>query len=104
VLAVPPWLSCREKEWAQLLRSFAADAYNCIMVRIQQDPPHTRMWRDDLKITANRSGLRLVSYYVPGASIGRRRLTRGVDRRRPMACPPPPCKRTEKRKEVRTMF
>jgi hypothetical protein len=32
------------------------------MVGIRQDSPHTRMWRDDLKITAKESGLRLVSY------------------------------------------
>ena len=34
----------------------------CIMVWIHLDPPNTRMWRDDLTITANQSGLRLVSY------------------------------------------
>src|SRR5260370_41704985 len=28
------WLSCRSKDWAPLLRSLAADAYICIMVRI----------------------------------------------------------------------
>jgi hypothetical protein len=26
-------------------RSFAADAYDCIMVRVL-DPPNTRLWRD----------------------------------------------------------
>src|ERR1700730_4231273 len=31
-------------------------------------PPHTRMWRDDRVITAKGSGLRLVSYCVPGSS------------------------------------
>ena len=68
MLAPSPWFLCREIEWAQLLRSLATDAYNCIMVKIRQDPPHTRMWRDDLKVTANGSGLRLVSYYVLGAN------------------------------------
>ncbi len=28
-------------------RSFAADAHDCIMVRILKDPPNTRLWRDD---------------------------------------------------------
>ena len=28
-------------------RSFAADAHDCIMVRILEDPPNTRLWRDD---------------------------------------------------------
>lgn len=26
-------------------RSFAADAYDCIMVRVSTDPPNTRLWR-----------------------------------------------------------
>jgi hypothetical protein len=29
-------------------RSFAADAHGCIMVRIQMDPPNTRLWRDHM--------------------------------------------------------
>jgi len=28
-------------------RSFAADAHDCIMVRIQTDLPHTSVWRED---------------------------------------------------------
>ena len=56
----------------------------CIMVRIRQDPPHTRMWRDDLKITANRSGLHLVSYTEASHRTGRPRPPREVDRRRPV--------------------
>jgi len=44
------WLECRFTEWALLLRSFATDAYSCIMVRIQLNPPNIRMWRDDRTI------------------------------------------------------
>ena len=29
-------------------RSFSADAHGCIMVRIQMDPPNTRLWRDHM--------------------------------------------------------
>src|SRR6516225_7033368 len=70
----------------------------CIMVRIRQDPPHTRMWRDDLKITANRSGLHLVSYTEASHQTGRRLpLARSIGVAPSDGLPPPPYERIEKR-------
>ena len=70
----------------------------CIMVRIRQDPPHTRMWRDDLKITANRSGLHLVSYTEESHRTGRRlALARSIGVGRSDGLPPPRYERIEKR-------
>jgi len=70
----------------------------CIMVRIRQDPPHTRMWRDDLKITANRSGLHLVSYTEASHRTGRRlALARSIGVGRSDGLPPPRYERIEKR-------
>ena len=47
------------------------------------------MWRDDLKITAKESGLRLVSYYVPAQAVGRRLADTTIvraDRKKKGAC------------------
>ena len=39
----PPWLPSRDEEWVRCPGSFAADAYDCIMVPILTDRPNTRM-------------------------------------------------------------
>src|SRR6202035_5345455 len=41
------WHRCRQREWAPPPRSFAADAHDCIMVRIRTDLPNTSVRRED---------------------------------------------------------
>jgi hypothetical protein len=41
-----PWLAKPLCRLGPLPRSFAADAYDCIMVLILMDQPNTRLWRD----------------------------------------------------------
>jgi hypothetical protein len=41
------WHRCRRREWGPPPRSFAADAHDCIMVRIRTDLPNTSLWRED---------------------------------------------------------
>jgi hypothetical protein len=80
-----------------LLRSLAADAYICIMVWIRLDPPNTRMWRDDLTITANRSGLRLGLCSV---LVVFRQTPSGDDRRRADGLPITRPRNWQRKKEV----
>src|SRR2546421_928099 len=40
------WHTCRRREWGPPPRSFAADAHDCIMVRIRTDLPNTSLWRE----------------------------------------------------------
>jgi hypothetical protein len=41
------WHRCRRREWGPPPWSFAADAHDCIMVRIRTDLPNTSLWRED---------------------------------------------------------
>ena len=72
------------------LRNFAADAHDCIMVEVREDQPNTRLWRVDPH-TEGEFPLGLHDP-MPGLSTGRRRLTRVVDRRRPVDRPRPNAK------------
>jgi hypothetical protein len=68
------WPPRRIREWTPPLRSFAADAYICIMVWIHFGPTEYKgVWHDDLprSLAPAGSGLRLVSCYLIVPSVGR---------------------------------
>jgi len=60
-----PWLSKPLCRLGPLPRSFAADAFDCIMVLILMDQPNTRLWRNEAG-QAGREIKRIVVAYEAG--------------------------------------